>query len=137
MKTALLDTNTLVRFLTGEPETQARETAELFASAEQGRIRLLVLPLVVAEVVFVLTGFYRQDRQAVATALSVLLASPGFISPERDRLLHALKLFGSGKLDFVDCYLAAISIVEKLPLVSFDQALGKLHGVTRKSPKDV
>jgi predicted nucleic acid-binding protein len=48
----------------------------------------------------------------------------------------ALKLFGAGKLDFVDCYLAAASIREGRTLVSFDRALAKLHGTTVMKPGD-
>ncbi|MFD0895538.1 PIN domain-containing protein [Luteolibacter ambystomatis] len=130
----MLDTNTIVRFVTGEPEKQAVEVAGLVTLAEQGKIRLIVLPMVVAESVFVLNGFYKHPRAAVAEALSHLISSPGFQCSELDRLLRALKLFGVGRLDFVDCYLAAASILEKLPVASFDKDFDKLHGVTRKAP---
>ncbi|WP_338289652.1 PIN domain-containing protein [Luteolibacter sp. LG18] len=130
----LLDTNTIVRFVTGEPEKQAAEVAGLVVLAGEGKIRLTILPMVLAESVFVLNGFYKHSRAAVAEALSHLIASPGFQSPELDRLQHALKLFGVGKLDFVDCYLAAASILEKVPVVSFDRDFDKLHGVVRKAP---
>ena len=124
----------MIRFITGEPEDQAREVAELVASAEAGKVRLCVLPMVPAEAVFVLTGFYKHPRAKVAAALSNLIACSGFQSPEQDRMIHALKLFGPSKIDFVDCYLAAVSILEKGSVVSFDRDLDKLHGVTRKTP---
>ncbi len=49
---------------------------------------------------------------------------------------HALKLFGASRLDFVDCYLAAASILENITVVSFDKDFDKLEGVTRKRPGD-
>lgn len=136
MKAPLLDTNTLIRFVTGEPEDQAREVAELVTAAEAGKVRLCVLPMVLAEAVFVLNGFYKHPRTKVAAALSHLIGCPGFHSPEHDQMIHALKLFGSGKLDFVDCYLAAASILSKVPVISFDRDFDKLHGVTRMKPGD-
>lgn len=49
-------------------------------------------------------------------------------------MIHALKLFGTGKLDFMDCYLAAASILEKCVVVSFDKDFDELDGGTRQSP---
>ena len=135
MKPLLLDTNILLRFITGEPADQAKEVAGLVMAAEVGKVRLTVLPMVLAEAVFVLTGFYEHPRSKVADVLSHLISCPGFHSDEQDRMLHALKLFGTGKLDFVDCYLAAASIREGCTLVSFDRDLAKLHGITAGKPR--
>jgi predicted nucleic-acid-binding protein len=134
MKPLLVDTNILLRFITGEPAGQAKEVAELVAAAEAGNVRLSVLPMVLAEAVFVLTGFYEHPRSKVAEVLTHLISSPGFHAAETERMLHALKLFGAGKLDFVDCYLAAASIRDGSGLVSFDRDLAKLHGITAGKP---
>lgn len=136
MKPLLLDTNILLRFITGEPTDQAEEVARLVAAAEAGKVRLAVLPMVLAEAVFVLSGFYEHPRSRVAEVLTHLISSPGFHADESERMLHALKLFGAGKLDFVDCYLAAASIREGRVLVSFDQDVAKLHGITARKPAD-
>jgi len=136
MKPLLLDTNILVRFITGEPADQADEVAGLFRAAEAGKQRLAVLPMVLAEAVFVLTGFYEHPRAKAAEALAHLISCPGFHAIELERMLHALKLFGAGKLDFVECYLAATSAREGRTVVSFDRDFAKLHGVTHKKPGD-
>lgn len=136
MKTLLLDTNVLLRFITGEPVGQAKEVANLILAAEAGQMRLAVLPMVLAEAVFVLTGFYEHSRNKVAGVLSHLISCRGFHSDEQDRMLYALELFGSGKLDFVACYLAAASIRDGRFLVSFDRDLAKIHGITLKKPGD-
>jgi predicted nucleic acid-binding protein len=136
MKPVLLDTNILVRFISGEPIDQANEVADLFRAAGAGKLRLAVLPMVLAEAVFVLTSFYEHPRAKVAEVLAHLISCPGFQADESERMLHALKLFGAGKLDFVDCYLAAASIREGRTVVSFDSDFTKLHGVTHKKPRD-
>ena len=51
-------------------------------------------------------------------------------------MIRALKLFGVGKIDFADCYLAAVSILDETMVISFDRDFDKLQGVTRKQPKD-
>jgi len=136
MKPLLLDTNILVRFITGEPSDQADEAAALFRAAETGKQKLSVLPMVLAEAVFVLTGFYEHPRAKTAEALAHLINCPGFQTNEQERMLYALKRFGAGKLDFVDCYLAATSAREGRAVVSFDRDFAKLHGVTHKKPGD-
>jgi predicted nucleic acid-binding protein len=137
MKPLLLDTNILLRFITGEPAGQAKGAADLFSAAEAGKVRLAVLPMVLAEAVFVLTGFYEHPRAKVADVLAHLISCPGFHSDELERMLHALKLFGAGKLDFVDCYLAAASLRDGRTVVSFDRELAKLHGATVRKPGDL
>jgi len=47
--------------------------AELVAAAEAGKVRLAVIPMVLAEAVFVLTGFYGHPRPKVAEVLSHLI----------------------------------------------------------------
>jgi len=72
-----LYTNILLRFITGEPAGQAQEVADLVAAAEAGKVRLRVIPLVLAEAVFVLTGFDEHPRPKVAEVLCHLLTSTG------------------------------------------------------------
>ena len=68
--TAFVDTNILVRNLTGDPpEMAARATAYLAAESE-----LLVADHVVAETVYVLESYYEAPRTQVAEAIRSLLA---------------------------------------------------------------
>ena len=62
---ALLDTNVVVRHLTGDPaDIAARSTAFLAAESE-----LLLADLVVAETVHVLESYYQAPRDEVAEAV--------------------------------------------------------------------
>lgn len=136
MKPMLLDTNVLLRFITGELADQAADVAKLMSAADAGQVKLAVLPMVLAEAVFVLTEFYEHSRREIADVLSHLISSPGFHSEEQERMLQALQLFGAGKLDFVDCYLAAASVRDGRTVVSFDRALAKLGGNTVRKPAE-
>jgi predicted nucleic acid-binding protein len=55
---AFVDTNILVRHLTGDPPEQARRASSFLAQAEE----LLLTDLVAAEVVYVLESFYEVPR---------------------------------------------------------------------------
>ena len=49
MKPWLLDTNILPRFITGETADQAPGGADLMSAADAGQVKLVVLPMVLAE----------------------------------------------------------------------------------------
>jgi predicted nucleic acid-binding protein len=59
---AFLDTNVLVRRLTGDPPEQARRATAFLAQADE----LLLTDLLAAELVYVLESFYAVERTRVA-----------------------------------------------------------------------
>ncbi|MGI8678938.1 MAG: PIN domain-containing protein [Jatrophihabitans sp.] len=68
---AFVDTNVLVRHLTGDPPAMAkRATAFLREGSE-----LLLADLVVAETVYVLESFYKVPREQIATTIRSLRCS--------------------------------------------------------------
>lgn len=130
MKTYLVDTNLVIRFLTGEPEKQAQVAAEFFQLSETENITLRFCPIVVAEVVFVLTGkIYGYPRKLVAEKLLQFLQNPSFKIQESDVIEKALKLFLKRKIDFADAYLAATGVVSGCGVVSFDKDFRGTEGL--------
>jgi predicted nucleic acid-binding protein len=70
--TAFIDTNVLVRHLTGDPpDMAARATAYLQAETE-----LLLADLVAAETVYVLESFYEAPRYEIAQAIRSRCCGP-------------------------------------------------------------
>ena len=130
MKQVLVDTNILLRFLTGEPTVQAEKVRKLVERCEQGELVIRILPMVVAEVVFVLSGkYYQFERAELADALIQFLETPSFGVEERDVLIRALQLFAQHKIDYADCYLAANALASGDSLASFDQDFRKIAGL--------
>lgn len=67
-----IDTNLIVRFITGYPEKQAELTAQFLQKSDSGQIVIHITPIVVAEVVFVLTGkIYNYSKAEVVAALEL------------------------------------------------------------------
>ncbi len=127
MKTYLLDTNVILRFLTGEPEAHAQRAKKLFEQSESGVLNIRILPLVIAEVVFVLTGkHYQMDRAEVADALILFLENPSFDIPDRDSLISGLQIFKQHNIDYADAYLAAEAQTCDCGIASFDQDFLKI-----------
>jgi predicted nucleic acid-binding protein len=129
MKTSsyLLDTNVILRFLTGEPEAQAQSAKTLIDRCEAGEIQLKVTPLVVAEVVFVLSGqYYAHARGEIADALIPFLESPRLDIEDRDALILGLRHFARHSIDYADAYLAAKGQISGQTIASFDRDFRKI-----------
>jgi len=135
MKRFLLDTNIVVRFLLGESTVQGQAAASLFALTDGQEVTLLLEPLVFAETIFVLTSFYKRDREAVANSLEALIQSPGIECGSRAATQRALALFKAHpRIHWVDCFLGAASAESSLPVASFDTDFDSLDGAARYNP---
>ena len=130
----LVDTNILLRFLSGEPPAQAAAAQKLFDRAARGEVILEVPALIVAEAYYTLVSFYEVERKVVAGKLSLLLQQPGVKVWEADSVLAALGWLQAASVGFSDAYLAAAASEEKLTVASFDADFDKLR-VARYEPK--
>ncbi|NYT27717.1 MAG: type II toxin-antitoxin system VapC family toxin [Candidatus Thiodubiliella endoseptemdiera] len=73
-----LDTNILVRFLTGDNVTQAHKVYQLFKQTEIERTELYIPILVVIELVWVLDSIYKFERPSLIKMLENLTLMPIF-----------------------------------------------------------
>ena len=133
-KRYLVDTNILLRFLTGEPAGQAAATRKLFHRAQTGEIVLEVSPVIVAETFYTLHSFYGIERRMAAEKLSLLLQQHGMKLRDASPVLAALARLQTANVGFADAYLAAGAAEEKLPIASFDRDFDKFKDVTRHEP---
>ena len=131
----LLDSNVLLRFLTGEPRAQAEASRNLFVSAASGDVVLEVCPVVVAEVFYTLESFYKVQREEVAARLAALLLRKGIKVMESDRVFDALARLGKVNVGFADAYLAAGAALDSVPVASFDRDFDRFKDIKRVEPK--
>lgn len=129
--TAFLDTNILVRHLTGDPHNMAaRATAYLRSERE-----LLLTDLVAAETVYILESFYEASREQVAVALRSLVAFDSIVSVDPALLLRAIEVYETDRLDFAEAYLVACAESTGVGrIASFDRSIDRVHTVERIEP---
>lgn len=128
--TVLLDTNVVIRHLTGDPPDMAKR-ATRFLAAE---VDLVIADLVLAECVYVLESVYRIDRVGVAQLMRSALTLPT-ISANVELLLRALEIYELDRLDFAEAYLvAAAELTGVRSIASFDKAIDRVPSVERLSP---
>jgi predicted nucleic-acid-binding protein len=98
--TAFLDTDIVLRHLTGEPpEIAARATAYLRSETD-----LLLTDLVAAETVYVLESFYEAPRGQVAHAVRSLVAFESVVCVDPALLLRAIEVYEMDRVDFAEAY---------------------------------
>ncbi len=130
--TAFLDTNVLIRHLTGDPPAQARRATAFLAAAEGP---LLLADLIVAEIVDVLESVYDVDRSMVADLVRAIIAFPSIAVVQGPLLLRALEAYEHDRLDFADAYLVACAEATGVGrVVSFDRGLDRAGTVERVEP---
>lgn len=128
---ALLDTNVLIRHLTGDPPGQARRATALLRGAHE----LILTDLVFAEMVYVLESYYKRPRAEIAAVARSLLAHPAIAVADHDGLLRALELYEGVRLDFAEAYLAALGELHNVSHVaSFDRQIDRVTTVERVEP---
>jgi len=129
--TAFVDTNVLVRHLTGDPPAMAARATAFLSTAPE----LLLADLIVAETVYVLESFYEAPREQVADAMRSLIAMRSAITVDPALLLRAIEIYDVDRLDFAEAYLVACAErtgVERI--ASFDRAIDRIPTVERIEP---
>ncbi|MBI3977214.1 MAG: PIN domain-containing protein [Chloroflexi bacterium] len=137
MSDPFVDTDVLIRLLTGDdPQKQAQAVA-LFEQVEAGRLTVAAPDTVIADAVYVLASsrLYRKSRVEVRDLLAPLVRLADFKVQNRQAVLQALDLYATTRLDFGDALIATSMQQEGSTLLySYDQDFDRLPGITRRSP---
>jgi predicted nucleic acid-binding protein len=127
--TAFVDTNVLVRHLTGDPPVQAKRATRYLERADE----LLLPDLILAEVAYVLESFYEVARAQVATTLRAILAFSPIRVLDAELLQRAIEIYEVHRLDFADAYLVASAERTGVGVIaSFDRSIDRVGTVRRE-----
>lgn len=134
MSGGFVDTNVLIRHLTGDPpELAARATAFLASAVE-----LLLADLILAETVYVLESFYESPREQVAQAARSLLALSSVVVVDPALLLRTIEVYESDRLDFAEAYLVACAESTGVGrIASLDRSIDRVSTVHRVEPGSI
>jgi predicted nucleic-acid-binding protein len=116
-----VDANIVLRYILNDHEVFSPQAKEIIDK------NVVEVPVeVLCEVIYVLTGYYKIDRQNVSTKLKRFFVGTQCILPHQEVILQAIEYFGKDTLDFVDCILAGYAKVEKDKIYTFDERLQRL-----------
>lgn len=127
---AALDTNVLVRWLTGDDAAQGAAVERLRAKTIAEGERLFVPVTVLLELEWVLRSRYGIVPLAIAGCIDELLNVAELEIHEESAMERALWMFKQeGSPDLADCLHAALAAQAlRGPLLSFDKRAAKLEG---------
>jgi predicted nucleic-acid-binding protein len=122
-----VDTNVLVRMITGDDDQQAEAADEFIEGGAW------VSVLAVAETTWVLRTWYKRNAADIADAVQLLLQHEKLVLQDADAVEGALKLFRSRPaLGFSDCLMLHLARkAGHLPMGTFDRALGRVEGARK------
>ena len=118
MRKIILDANAILRYILCDIKSQADAVEKVLEERN-----VLVLPEVIAEVIYVLTKYYDTPRDVVALRLMLFFDDAECNS---QILSTAVNLYGNSNFDFVDCLLYSYSKNPEYEVFTFDKDLAKI-----------
>lgn len=137
MNKPFVDTDVIIRLLTGDdPKKQAASRA-LFKQVEAGELTLFAPETVIADAVFVLSSprLYHLPREEIRDLLTPILRLPNFRIPHRSAVIRALDVYAAANLDFGDAFIvASMQAVNSGSLYSYDTDFDQIKFISRLEP---
>lgn len=107
MKSLVIDTNIIVRFLIKDNEVQFEQALKIIESIENGKSLGYLSVLVLNELIWILERFYSIKRKVYISQILQLLSFPNIkiIEADKQTVITVLKEFQESSIDFTDVYL--------------------------------
>lgn len=137
MKEPVIDTDIIIRLLTGDDLKKQAGAVKLFEKVEEGTLTLAAPDTVIADAVYVLSSkqLYKKSRQEVWELLIPLVRLSKFKVKNRRIVLSALALFATTNLDFGDAMIVAMmEQTGSKTVYAYDTDFDKMPGITRRVP---
>ena len=135
MTLPFLDTNILLRHLSQDhPDHSPRATA-LLKAIEDGKLRVRLNDMVIAETVFTLERSYKVPKAHIASALLSLISLPGMELRGKRKFARVFDLYVGLNISYADAYLAvAMRQARSSQIYSFDRDFDRVAGISRVEP---
>lgn len=130
-----IDANIILRFLTNDLPDQANRAGILLKKLEQRREKVFLPDLILADIIWVLEGYYKQPRERIRDLIITILSLPGLIFSNKDIAFNALDIYVENKIDWTDAFTASQMIAQGITeIFSFDKHFDQIKGITRIEP---
>ena len=127
-----LDANVILRFILRDHEELSTKAQEIMQAASDGQIVVHCDPVIIAEVVYVLSSRYGAPRERIVESLASVLKPESTVMPNKQRYLRALRIFAETNAHFGDACACAAALEDcEGRLFSFDRELSEVEGIGR------
>ena len=125
---SLIDTNVIIRFLTGSSDEKFKGVYEFFEKIESGKIIVELKQIVLFQTVFVLKSFYKVPKAQIVEAIGRLLKLKGLKIKEKKTIMQTMHIWDSNNIEIVDAYLiACLQNEDQNILYSYDTDFDKFE----------
>lgn len=136
MKTLILDTNVILRYLANDVPKKADYCEKLFRDAEAGKVKLFLSDICVAELVWTLKSYFHLDNEDIYGKITAIINTPGFHFSDESLIMDAMRRFKDKNVDFADAYTASLAARDGMKISSYDRDYRKFGDVTAIAPPD-
>ena len=101
----------------------------------EGEIEITTSGIVIAELIWTLSSYYRVAKAEVIEKVSVIVGTESLFIPDKDVVADALVLYARKNLDYIDAYNAVFIKYEGVSeIYSYDEDFDSLEGIQRTEP---
>lgn len=119
----LIDTNCLLRYLLNDIPKQADIIERYLLQAKNGEITITIPLLIIGELIYALTKFYKYQKKETIERLNHILMLEYIEVEKKEILIKALQLYSSHNISFVDSLFYVEAKIEGKELLTFDKRL--------------
>ncbi len=142
MKKIFIDTNIFIRFLVDDNHKMRNETKKLFEYIKGGVVKAETDVIVLVEIIWVLSSFYRVKKDKIFEYLTLLLNLKNLVVKEEKIIVNALNIYLKNNVDFIDAFIASYGINKKIKYIysydkDYDKIFKDIKGISRIEPKNL
>ena len=126
-ETIIVDANIIIRFLLNDHPKLSQLATSLFSKAQKKLIKIYLDEVILAEVIWTLSSFYKIKKADLIDNIEKLLSQDWIVNTKKKSMLKALYLYKSSNLDYIDCWIFIVSQTLKFKLETFDKNLRRLR----------
>jgi len=118
---SLIDTNVIIRFLAADVEKLHHKSTEIINQIYHDELQVEILGEVIMEVLFVMKGVYKENKEETSEHLKTILSFKGVVNEDKYILIEALNMMCRKNIDFVDALICTKSKMQDYGKISFDK----------------
>ena len=131
----IIDANIILRYLTNDVQDQAERAGELLAKVEAGSEEVLLPDIILADIIWVLEGYYKQSREQIREWITTILSMQGLRFSDKNVALDALDIYVDLGIDWSDAFVTGQMINHGImEIYSFDRHFDRIGAIKKIEP---
>ena len=131
----IINANVILRYLTNDVQDQAEQAGELLAKVEAGSEEVLLPDIILADIIWVLEGYYKQSREQIREWITTILSMQGLRFSDKSVALDALDIYVDLGIDWSDAFVTGQMINHGImEIYSFDRHFDRIGAIKKIEP---